>query len=355
MPVATALVAANDPLPQLAEKAVALAMEKAGLHQCRGVLLYLSEHFRRDPQPALIAAAKAGRCLQVAGALAEGVFTEAGWVMDRPAAAALVLGGEFGLGPAADDQSPLLSFGAGNGVAGYSLMRPRFGFLQAQTGHWHHGRANPQPLSEVEILGARASFALASGWRPLSPALAVGEHQGLELLTVDRKSAQESLLRYLPPEQREQAPLPLHQIAALIPDPGIDPEVALSQGRYTPLSLLGSNPAGHLTLSSRLPAKAQIIWALRQSFGAEGEMQAALKLVLENTPPAFGLMSSCAGRGPGFYGGEDRDLRAWQECCPDIPLLGAYASGQFWPAPGATRVLHNAAVTTLLRKVESDV
>ena len=62
------------------------------------------------------------------------------------------------------------------------------------------------------------------------------------------------------------------------------------------------------------------------------------------TTPAFALMFSCIGRGPFFYGGEDRDLLALRERFPDLPILGVYGSGQLAP----TQQLHNAVVTALI-------
>ena len=59
MPLATALVTANDPHPQLAEEAVRQAQARAGLTQATGVLLFLTPEFSRHAQPAVTAAARA--------------------------------------------------------------------------------------------------------------------------------------------------------------------------------------------------------------------------------------------------------------------------------------------------------
>lgn len=356
MPVATALVTGNEPLPRLAEQAVAEALSKAGLAQARGVLLYLSEHFRRDPQPSLVACAKAGRCLQVAGAVAEGLFTESGWTLDRPAAAALVLGGTLGLGPAIEASQPLLSFGPANGISGSSLRQARYGFLQSRTSHWQQGRLSSLPLSEVVVLGAKPHLCLASGWHPLSPVLPVTACQGLELLSVADQNAQDSLRRYLPADCRNLNPLPLHQMAALLLDDQAEPGEAISRGRYTPLPLLAAHALGPLTLGNRLVPGAQLVWAIRRPFLAEGDIRDSLRQLHQAHPrPLFGLMSSCVSRGASFYGTEDRDLIAWQETFPEIPLLGAYGCAQLWPTPGGTRSLHHAAVTALFDQENTDV
>jgi len=64
--------------------------------------------------------------------------------------------------------------------------------------------------------------------------------------------------------------------------------------------------------------------------------------------PDFALMFSCIGRGPLFYGNDDRDLIAFREQFPGTPLLGAYGNGQIAPAGGANHLFQNAAVTLLL-------
>lgn len=102
MTVATALVSGNDPLPQIAEDAIRQALAKAGLTHANGVLLFLTPEFARHAQHTITAAARAAQCsTQVAGGIAAGVFTESGWVVDRPAAAVMVFGRGLFTGPSA--------------------------------------------------------------------------------------------------------------------------------------------------------------------------------------------------------------------------------------------------------------
>ena len=108
MTLATALVSANAAHARLAEEAVAAALDKAGLARANAVLLFLTPEFARCAQAAVTAAAHAAQCLQVAGGIAPGVLTEQGWVLDRPAAAALVFGDPFSLAPCAHADAPLL-------------------------------------------------------------------------------------------------------------------------------------------------------------------------------------------------------------------------------------------------------
>ncbi|MGV0951628.1 MAG: FIST C-terminal domain-containing protein, partial [Azonexus sp.] len=63
--------------------------------------------------------------------------------------------------------------------------------------------------------------------------------------------------------------------------------------------------------------------------------------------PDFALMFSCLGRGPLFYGNDDRDLLAFREQFPGVPLIGAYGSGQIAPAGGKNQLFRNTVVTLL--------
>ena len=64
MKAATSLVTGVRPAPELAEEAVDNALDKAGLDRASQVLLFLSHDFARQPQPAVIAAARAAGCIR---------------------------------------------------------------------------------------------------------------------------------------------------------------------------------------------------------------------------------------------------------------------------------------------------
>ena len=56
MSVASALVAGNDPLPALAEEALAQALTRTGASHATGVLLFLTPDFARYAQQTVSAA-----------------------------------------------------------------------------------------------------------------------------------------------------------------------------------------------------------------------------------------------------------------------------------------------------------
>lgn len=355
MHAATALVSANDPLPQLAEEAVRQALEKlraGGASHANSVLLYLTQDFSRHIQPTLLAASRAAACTQVAGSVAAGVFTESGWVLDRPAAAALVLGGPLALQPGRAGEEPLLS------LASASALPPewavpgnrRFGalHLDALAGApgpvWQQARPTPDHRLSLQLAGSRGAVALSCGLRLLGPALPVGEVAGHSLLTLGGQGALDVLQRLLPLDLREQRLL--HHVTAVVAEPGHVLEYP-EDPRCRLLPVLDTGPEGTVTLADRVVPGQTLAWAVRQPLAAEEDMRRTLAGLADTVPaPELGLMFSCIGRGPYFYGGEDRDLLAFTDRFPGVPLLGLYGSGQIAPLNGG-RLVHNGVVAAL--------
>lgn len=337
MTVASALATGFEPSPRLAEAAVREAMEKAGFSQAAGVILFLSADFSRHAQAAVLAAARSAGCLQVIGMVAPGLFTESGWVLDQPAAAALVLGGGLSLAPAGSDSAaPLFSLCATAALPTDWQEEPaRFGLMQRGSPLWQSGRPAEEGRIETEIRGARCRLALSTGLRRLDSPQAVDRAEGHDLLRTGGMPALESLARALPPEVRQRTPLPVHLLGVLR-DGGQEPAIPI----------LSANADGSLTLAERLSPGERIAWALRQPLSAEADMADSLAK-LECPAPAFGLMLSCIGRGPLFYGDDDRDLAAFRARFPGVPLLGAYGSSQIAPAGRANRQWQNSVITAL--------
>ncbi|HET7775961.1 MAG TPA: FIST C-terminal domain-containing protein [Azospira sp.] len=359
MTAATALVSGNDPLPQLAENAVREALAKlqaAGHSHATGVLLYLTQDFARHLQPALLAASRAAACTQVAGTVAAGVFTESGWVLDRPAAAAMVFGGKLSLRPGRPGTEPLLS------LASASALPPewatpdslRFGALHldalaSQPGPvWLQGRATPDHRCSLSLDGTHGSVGLSCGLKLLGSPLPVGEVEGHDLHTLGGQKALDVLQRVLPADQRERRSL--HHITAVVADPGQALERPESP-HCRLLPVVAASPEGAITLADRVSPGQTLAWAIRQPLAAEQDMRDSLAALAEAQPtPDLALMFSCIGRGPYFYGGEDRDLLVLRERFPELPLLGLYGSGQIAPLNGG-RLLHNSVVTALFSEI----
>ena len=334
MKVASGLASARQASPELAELAVSQALAAAGLSRASSVLLFLTRDFARQAQPAILAAARTAGSLQIFGSTASGLFTEREILLDQPGAAALVIG-EAKAAPSSA-KTPTIS------LSGHSALpfdwqsgKPRAGLLDTDAQVWAHGRLNSDACAEFNMPGGEIRQALSTGLRPLGPRLPVDECAAYELRRVGGQAAVASLRRSLPAELREH--LPLHQIALLrrADEPGI--------------AILSANADGSLTLAEALEKGDEISWAVRQPLACEQDMQQALGAAsLGNFMPDFALMFSCIGRGPLFYGGEDRDRLAFCEHFPGRPLLGAYGNGQIACCNGNNRLFHNSVITLLI-------
>lgn len=332
MKVATALVAGNRPEAELARAAVEAALSEAGLERADNVILFLTQDFCRHAQPAVLAAARAAGCLSVSGTTASGLFTERGWQLDQPAAAALVYSAPTGDIPA---ESPLLCF-SGHGRLPFEWQdgNARVGLLDTDAAVWSHGRTAENGCAEFHLPGLKARIARSSGLRLLGEPLPVDQCAGYELRRVGGHSAVDSLRRALPADLREHPPL--HHIAAL------------RQADTPGIAILSANADGSLTLADNLNEGETIIWAIRQPLAAEQEMREVLTSTANpKKQPNFALLFSCIGRGPLFYGNDDRDLVAFRDIFPDTPLLGAYGTGQISPLAGYNRLFHNTALTLM--------
>jgi len=330
--VASSLASGPHPLPELAATAVRRALARAGLARADSVLLFLTRDFARHVQPALVAAARAAGSLQVSGCTAYGLLTEDGWLLDQSGAAALVVGEtEMAGAPGA----LLLSF-SGHGTLpwGWQSGAPRAGLLDSDAAAWAHGRLVEDSCAEARLPGLRARIACSTGLRLLGEPLTVDAASGYDLQRCGGLPAGASLQRHLPPELRQNPPL--HRLVVVL-DAGVPG-----------IPILGLNGDGSLNLAAALTPGTRMHWAIRQPLAAEQDMRQALSVAVNpEKVPDFAVMFSCLGRGPLFYGNDDRDLLAFRERFPGVPLIGAYGSGQIAPAAGENRLFQNTVVTLL--------
>jgi hypothetical protein len=387
--IATALVSANEAHPQLAEEAVHQALAKAGLTQANSVLLFLTPEFSRQAQAAVTAAARAAQCTQVAGGIASGLLTEAGWVLDRPAAAVMVMGGELSLGFPSSDPSaeflseflsvdgPLLSYASGTFPAEWTDAKSRFGSTfcgsfsgtsaDAQPAVWQQSRLCEAQRFSVRFNAARLAIGVSAGMRRLGPPQRIENCHAYDLQTVGGLRAADSLRAALPAEFDPPQGLPLHLFSARLMDQPNSVDAPSdcaasdacgdssdsSDSGYRSTSIIAVNADHSLTLTERPRPGQFLVWYMRQAETAAQEMGQCLeRLATRIAQPAAALMFSCIGRGPYFYGGEDRDLQCLCERFPGLPILGTYGTGQIAPADrrsgDANRQLENAVVTALI-------
>ena len=377
MTVATALVSGNEPLPWLAEQAARDALKKSGLTHASGALLFLTQEFSHSAhhaQHAVTAVARVVQSTQVAGGIASGVFTEAGWVVDRPAAAVMVFGGGLALGNerATGDEAPALLSYAGNYLPPEWLSsRARFGanisgaFSDATSQGapqsaplvWQQARLNEPQRCSVQILGAQIDLAVSSGLKIMSSTQRVEQCNGFDLERLSGRPALRSLLSALPPDLRHQLETQLHHVVAIVLESPDEAKSAFADGYYRTLPIIAINRDQSLTLAERLAPGEQVCWAVRQPDSAEADMRDALDGLIARrrteTSPACALMFSCIGRGPYFYGGDDRDLALLCQRFPCLPVLGTYSTGQITPSRSGNRLRQNSVVTALISETTS--
>lgn len=362
MTIATGLATAPVAEPQLAAQAVKAAMEKAGLTIANSVLLFLTPEFARDPQPALLAASRASSCTRIIGCTAAGIFTEQDWVLDTPAAAAMVFGGGISLAPARQPQADdlILSLAAPNAINSAWIGEPgrRFGGVSGDaTGQgpfkvWSGARTTEGGRSETMLAGATGVIGVSQGIRALSGPLEITQASGYDVVTLGQQPALNVLTRELPFDLRAHDNLPLHLLLAGIIDDGGDLATAIGEGRFRLAPIISANDDDRsVTLSAQLNPGERMFWAVRQPLAAERDMRLTLDNLQQElgNSPDFGLLFPCMGRGPYFYGGVDRDLDLVRRRFPDLPLIGFYGNGEIAPLNGSNQLLQYAAVLGLFR------
>lgn len=333
MKVASGLAAGPHPQPELAAAAVKSALARAGLTQAGSVILFLTRDFQRQAPAALLAAARAAGCMEITGCTAYGLITDEGWLLDQSGAAALVIEAPASIDPTASQH--LLSF-SGHGTLPYDwqALPARAGLLDSEAAVWVHGRQAASGNAEIQLPGFTSQLAISTGLRPLGQPLRVDASRSYDLLQLGGQPALESLRRVLPGERRHE--LALHRIAALrhAGEPGV--------------AILAANDDGSLTMAEAFKPGDLLQWAIRQPLSAEQDMKAALNVTVNGKiRPDFALVFSCIGRGPLFYGDDDRDLLAFRARFPDTPLIGAYGSGQIASSGKANRLFQNSVMTLL--------
>ncbi len=356
MKVATGLARGIIATPDLAAEAVRLAMDRAGIEIARGVLLFLSSDFASHPQPAITAASRAANCLQVAGCTSIGLFTEEDWLLDAPAAAAMVFGDGLELRTASPDDDWRLTMAAPNAVNTSWLKLPgrRYGAVSGDASGqgpytvWQGSRLAAGRRSELVIDGSHCQVDISRGIQPLTEPREVNRVSSHDIQALGGQPALDNLARGLPLDASDSRQFPLHLVMAGVVQG--DPENALAEGRYNLVPILATNTATRsVTLSTRVQPHDHLFWAIRQPLAAERDMHLLLDRMASDQllAPAFGLCFPCMSRGAYFYGGVDRDLEAISHRFPEMPLIGFYGNGEFAHLDGTNQLLQYSTVLSL--------
>ena len=369
MKVATGLAIGAIAKPQLAANAVQAAMAKAGITSASSVLLFLTSEFAADPQSAIKAAAKTAQCTQVIGCSATGIFTEEDWVIDSPAAAAMVFSGlnfshshinsiaNTGAKPntMANNSHLLLTLTAPNAVNTTWLNSPairRFGGVsgdangQGPFSVWENGKGVTQGYSEVMLQNTIGAVAATHGLKLISSPRKITANNAYDILTVGNLTALSNLQSACQKHAQSKTNLPYHQLMAV----HASKAVQIERGEYNLASLIsGNDENASVTLAKKLQVGDWLSWAIRDCDAAQIDIVKttnALKRQL-HADPAFALLFSCLGRGPYFYNGIDQDLALIKTLLPKLPIIGFYGNGEIAPINGVNELLQYSAVLGL--------
>ena len=356
MKVATSIVIGNHALPDLAAIAVEQAMKKAGISIANSVLLLLSSEFASAPQAAIRAAAKASNCLKVMGCSATGIFTEDDWVVDAPAAAAMVFGDDVALqlpSPYSQGQ-PILTLSAPNAINSTWLNNgnTRFGGVSGDAiGHgpfsvWQNAKGDVTGYVEGVFKGVKVATKASHGLQLLTQPQKIEQIQGYDILALGNQKPLNSLQKAWKMHSKSDEPVPLHMIMAVYAD---SPET-ISNGDYYQTNLISHDEDNDsITLAHSLKAGAYLSWGLRNPLVAEADLTLVTHQLLQqlDNKADFGLLFSCLGRGPYFYGGVDRDLKVLKTQLPNMPLIGFYGNGEIASIAGSNQLLPYSAVLSL--------
>ena len=352
--VATGLASGVTANPELAAQAVKKAMKKSGIQTPTAVLLFLSAEFAADPEPSIKAAAKAASCTQIIGCSATGIFTEEDWILDSPAAAAMVFSDAVSLNviKGETDAPLLMTLAAPNAMNSTWLNKTalRFGGIsgdaigQGPFSVWENGKGATQGYCEVEIQHVKAAVAATHGLKPFSKPQKITQTDGHDISTINNIDAAAHLSTAW--ETPKKQSLPLHQIVAVY----ANTESALAKGEYNVATIIANNESsGTITLSKGLHKGEWMCWAVRDVNAAQIDIvKTATNLGQQlEDDPAFALLFSCLGRGPAFYDGSDQDLELLKTLFPSLPIIGFYGNGEIAPISGKNEMLQYSAVLGL--------
>ncbi len=355
MKVATSLVLGNKANPALVAEAVSIAMLKADITIASSVLLLLTSEFAVDPQPAITAAAKAANCMQVFGCSATGIFTEEDWVLDSPAVAVMVFGGNVSIQTAKHHppEQVLLTISAPNAINSTWLNdgNARYGGIsgdvvgQGPFSVWQNAKGGNTGKVDAHIAGVKLVSKASHGFKMLTKPKQIQRTHDFDIALLDNKSPLTTLQKTWKMQSKSDAPIPLHLMMAVYADSA----EAINHGEFNQTNLISIDVStGNITLAQPLNAGQFLSWGLRDQIAAEADLLLTIQQLTQelDATPAFGLLFSCLGRGP-FYDGIDHDLKIIAQQLPNMPLIGFYGNGEISNIAGKNQLLPYSAVLSL--------
>ena len=356
MKVATSIMIGNHASADLAGEAVTDAMRKADISVANSVLLLLTSEFAGNPQAAIKAAAKAANCTQVMGCSATGIFTEDDWVLDAPAAAAMVFGDDITLALPNNNpgQQPLLTITAPNAINSSWLNNgcKRYGGVsgdvigQGPFSVWQNAKGDVSGHIEAFFSGVAIATGVSHGLQILTQPQQIQQTNDFDLTLLNQRLPLHTLQKAWQSHSKNGGAAPLHLVIAIYADSAED----ITQGKFDQTTIICCNEdSGSITLAQPLKPGQFLSWCVRDTAVAEADFSCTSQRLADelNSPPEFALLFSCLGRGPYFYNGMDRDLKVITQTFPHMPLLGFYGNGEIAHTNGSNQLLPYSAVLSL--------
>ena len=361
MKVGTSIVLGNKATPTLAAEAVANAMEKAEISIANSLLLFLTSEFADYPQPAIRAAAKAANCTQVFGCSATGIFTEDDWVLDSPAAAVMVFGGNLSIETTNLNlaRQALLTLCAPNAINNTWLNDgyARYGGIsgnavgQGPFSVWQNAKGGNTGMVNAYFAGVNLSSKASHGIKILTKPKIIHKSNGFDIEILDHKTPLNPLLKALATVHKintktdDDIVLPCHLIMAIY----ADSLELLNKGEYQQTNVISyDDKSGSITLAQPLKHGVYLSWGLRDQAESEMDLKKTIIQLRDELGaiPDFGLLFSCLGRGP-FYDGIDHDLKIISHELPKMPLIGFYGNGEIATIGAKNQLLPYSAVLSI--------
>ncbi|MES2636603.1 MAG: FIST C-terminal domain-containing protein [Pseudomonadota bacterium] len=358
MKVATGLAIGNKTLPDLAAQAVLSAMQKAELDAPACVLLFLTSEFASQPQLAIKAAAKAASCTQIIGCSAIGIFTEEDWVIDSPAAAAMVFSESILLkinkNSALTKQTTLLTLTAPNAIntSWLDSNSPRFGGVSGDAiGHgsfsvWENAKGITQGMCEMQLSGLNCAVGATHGLKLMTSPRRITASNQHDVLKIANLPALTTLQSAWDKYAQNQIPIKYHQLMAVHANHASH----IERGDYSLANIIsGDQSSQAVTLSRPLKVGDWLSWAVRDMDAAQVDLVKTATQLKQQlaVKPQFSLLFSNLGRGPYLYNGIDQDLALIKALFPRLPLIGFYGNGVIAPIQGKNTLLQYSAALGL--------
>ncbi len=342
---------------QHAADAIKKAMQKMPADSSiGGVLLFLTNGYSHNPQPALSIAVKTAGTPQIFGCCAMGLMTEEEWLLDVEGAVAMVFPQEISLTPqqilSQQGISPnfLLTFSSPNAasIAVNSHTIPKIGAITTdEYGHgpysiWQSGRIIEHEYSHLAVPNnLSCNSVVAESIRQVSPSMLVNLADGHSIIETNQKTALDSLREHLPENLHSLGfSQPYNLLCAISENSDVK---SIEQGHFKLQHIVSiDEQEGRIHLSGSIKSGKHIFWAIRDEQHAQKIMMQKLTQCFDNisSEPKFALMFPNISRGAEFYNGQDEDWNLFKKKFPNIPMIGFYSNGEIAPGHKLAGLIH---------------